>query len=390
MEYRFSPEEEAFRQELVAFIKKELPPGWVGGMDDSSSEDWAIAQQMRQKLAARGWLTLAWPREYGGMGASFMQQVIFTEEMAYNRCPGKDVFGVRMLGPTLIIYGTEEQKRRHLGGIARGEVVWCQGFSEPGAGSDLASLSTRAVEDGDDFVVNGQKVWTSGAHHADWMFLLVRTDPNVPKHKGISYLLVDMKSPGVTVRPLVYMAGYHAFNEVYFDNVRVPRSHLVGEKNQGWYVAMATLNFERSGVEWSAMARHTHEEIVDYARAVRRNGRPLSKDPLVRAKLAESAIEIEVSKLLAYRIAWMQSQGRVPDAESSMAKAFGTELLQRLTLTGLQIMGLPSVMAAGSRWAPLQGRLQRHYLRSFGYTIEAGTSEVQRMLIATRGLGLPR
>ncbi len=395
MEFRFSPEEEAFRQEVREFLRREWsedaaeggaesPLGYGGGrgLDE--------IRRFQKKLAQKGWLTLAWPKEYGGMGASVMKQVIFNEEMAYHRAPQQLGVGPDRVGPTIILYGTEEQKREHLPPIANAEVIWCQGFSEPGAGSDLASLQTTAVEDGDYFVVNGQKIWTSLAHVADWMILLARTDPDAPKHRGISYFLVDMRTPGITVRPLIDMTGRHAFNQVFFDNVRVPRKNLVGELNRGWYVAAATLDFERSGINRVMAGVRLYEELVEYARETARDGRPLTALPTVRHKLAELRIEFEVGRLLAYRVAWVQAQGRIPNQEASMSKLFGSELQQRLARAGMEIMGLGGQLRPGSRWAPMAGRIADYYLGAVATTIAAGTSEVMRNIIAIRGLGLPR
>ena len=389
MEFRFTSEEESFREELRGFLKQELPEGWTG-LSDEDDEDWDFTLSMRKKLAAKGWLTMAWPEEYGGVGASHMMQVIFAEEMSYHRAPGRDVFGTRMLAPTLMIHGTEDQKREHLPPVARGEVQWCQGYSEPESGSDLASLQTRAVEDGDDFVINGTKVWTSGAHRADHIMVLTRTDPDAPKHRGISFLLADMHTPGVEVRPIINMANQHSFNMVTFDNVRVPQKNLVGEKNRGWYVGATLLDFERSGVDYSAGSQRMLEDLVDFAKETKRNGKALADDPLVRRRLADLAIEIEVSRLISYNIAWMQGAGLVPNKEASMGKAFGTELQQHVAETGMSLLGLYGQLEPGSRYAPLEGRIERAALTSVSATIAAGTSEIQRNIIATRGLGLPR
>nr|MBI2846250.1 acyl-CoA dehydrogenase family protein [Chloroflexota bacterium] len=353
-------------------------------------EDWGFVQSVRRKLGEKGWIAMSWPKEYGGQDASSMKQVIFIEEMAYYRCPGRDTQGGRLVGPVIILHGTEEQKKKHLGAIARGEAVWAQGFSEPESGSDLASLKTKAVEDGDDFVINGQKIWSSFAHKADWMHVLARTDPSVPKHKGISYFLVDLKTPGVTVRPIVDITGRHRFNETFFDNVRVPKQNLLGPKNGGWYVAVQTLDFERAGVEYPAWMRRLLAELVAYAKETRRNGVPLSKEPLVRNKLAERAIEIECNRMLAYRIAWLQSKGIVPNYEASVTKVYRGELFQRLTNTGMQIMGLSGQLGEGSTWARLRGRLMFQYMFTLAGTIAGGTSEIQRNIVALRGLGLPR
>ena len=389
MEFRFTPEEEAFREDLRSFLKEELPDGWSGPVDEDD-EEWELGLKVRRKLAQKGWLTLAWPKEYGGVGASHMTQLIFSEEMAYHRAPGRDIFGTRMLAPTLMLHGTEEQRLEHLPPIARGEVQWCQGYSEPESGSDLASLQTRAVEDGDDFVINGTKIWTSLAHRADHIMVLTRTDPDAPKHRGISFLLADMRTPGIEVQPIVHMAGQHHFNMVTFDDVRVPKRNLVGEKNRGWYVGASLLDFERSGVDYSAWARRTLEELVQFCKENTRNARALAEDPLVRRRLADLAIEAEVSRLISYNIAWMQSQGLVPNREASMGKVFGTELQQHVAATGMTLLGLYGQLEPDSKYAPLQGRIERSYMTSVSATIAAGTSEIQRNIIATRGLGLPR
>jgi alkylation response protein AidB-like acyl-CoA dehydrogenase len=310
--------------------------------------------------------------------------------MTYFGAPTATGSGISLAGPTIMVHGTEEQKREFLPPIAHGEVVWCQLFSEPGSGSDLASLQTRAVADGDDFVVNGQKIWTSGAHHSDWAILLARTDPDAPKHRGITYFLVDMKSPGVEVRPLVNMLNGHAFNEVFMENVRIPRRNVIGEINRGWYVGTTTLDFERSGVGRFAGSRRILEELTGYAREARHNGAHLIDVPRVRTELAERAIEIDVGRYLAYRVAWMQSAGKIPNYEASMVKVFGSELQQRVAQTGVKLLGLGGQLGEGAKAAPLGGRISANYMANVPATIAAGTSEIQRNIIATRGLGLPR
>lgn len=390
MDFSFSPEDVTFRQDLLQFVSRELPSDWEGPGRWAEEADWNVTLQMRKKLAEKGWLTMHWPEEYGGQGVSPVRSAVFNEEMSYNRVPGRDIFGVRMLAPTLMIFGTEEQKQTFLRPVARGEVQWCQGYSEPGSGSDLASLQTRAASDGDDYVINGSKIWTTMAHRADWIMLLARTDPDAPKHRGISFILVDMKSPGVSVRPIYNMAGGHDFNEVFFDNVRVPKRNLVGEENRGWYVGVTLLDFERSGIDYSATSRRLLSEMVEYARSTQNNGETVSKNPAVRNMLTERYIESEAARLLAYQVAWMQGEGLVPNKEASMSKVFGSETLQRVTSTGMEIMGLYSQLRSGDKWAPLKGRIPDNWMFSFSHTIAAGTSEVQRNIIASRGLGLPR
>ncbi len=392
MDFRFAPEEEAFRQELRDFLKEHLPRGW-GGRNDREPlppDEAKLAEEFTKALARKGWLTLAWPLEYGGQGASATRQLVYNEEMSYQRAPGAANQGASLVGPTLMVHGTDEQRRRFLPAIARNEIRWCQGFSEPGAGSDLASLETRAVEDGDDFVLTGQKVWCSGAQRADWCILLARTDPDAPKHKGISYFLTDMKSPGLSIRPLVNMLGSGAFCEIFLDSVRVPRDCLVGEKNRGWYVATTTLDFERSGIQRVMYAMRTLEDLVEYARETTLGGRRLSENAAVRHRLAELKIEFEIGRTLCYRVAWMQSRGLIPNYEASVSKLYGTELQARLGNAGVNLLGLGGQLTPDSPWAPLRGRIESYYLASASYTIAAGTSEVQRNIIAMRGLGLPR
>jgi alkylation response protein AidB-like acyl-CoA dehydrogenase len=320
-----------------------------------------------------------------------MTQLLFNEEMGYHRVPGRDAFGARMLAPTLMAHGSEEQRRRFLPPIARGEVQWCQGYSEPNSGSDLASLQTRASDAGDDFIVNGAKIWTSLAHRADWIFLLARTDPGAPKHKGISFLLCDMKSPGITVRPIINMAGEHHFNQVTFEDVRIPRDQLVGGLNQGWYVATTLLDFERSGIDYVTSARRVLADLAAYARAnVGTDGRPLAEDGAVRGRFAALAAEAEASRLLAYEVAWLQGQGVVPTREASMSKVMGTRLMNTVTDFGMELLGPRGQLDRGDAAAPLRGRILRARFECIAWTIFAGTNEIQKNIIATRGLGLPR
>jgi alkylation response protein AidB-like acyl-CoA dehydrogenase len=387
MDFRFSEEEEAFRKEVKEFLAREWTlPDW----DPDKAEDWQAARDFEKKLVAKGWLTMAWPKQYGGLEVSHMTQLIFRDEMAYAGAPIVDGQGISMVGPCVMVHGTDEQKERFLPPIAKGEVVWSQGFSEPNAGSDLASLQCRAVRDGDDYIVNGQKTWTTAAARSDWIHVLVRTDPDAPKHRGISYLLVDMKSPGITTQPIVNMTGYAGFHETYFEDVRVPVANRLGEENRGWYAAMTTLSFERSSIGFASGARRTLQELVQYCRETKRNGQPLIDDPRVRRKLANLAIEIDVARLISYNVAWLQSKGQVPIYESSAAKTFTTELRQRIANAGVQILGLYGQLDESSKWAPLRGRIKYQYLWTVGETIYAGSNEIQRNIIAQRGLGLPR
>jgi len=378
MDFRFTPEQEAFRGEVRSFIKDEWPP-------KAGDESFA------KKLAKKGWLTMSWPKEYGGQAASHLQQLVYNEEMAYYQAPGQSM-GTDRVGPTIILFGTDEQKKDFLPRIANDELHWCQGFSEPGSGSDLASLQTRAVRDGDTYVVNGQKIWTSGAQLADYMILLARTDPDAPKHRGISYFLLDMKSPGVSVRPLVQMTGQAGFNEVFFEDVRVPASAMVGELNRGWYVSTATLDFERSGIGRVIGGLRTYEAMLDYAKQApspSTRHKRLFDVPSVRHALADIGLSFSVGRLLSYRVAWMQSQNLVPNYEASMAKTLGTELHQRLARVAINALGLQGQLRSGQD-VPLHGEIANFYLSTVSLTIAAGTSEINRNIIATRGLGLPR
>ena len=390
MEFKFTEQDEEFRKELRAFMKAELPDSWEGAGRYPEEDDWDLNIVIRKKMAEKGWLTMHWPKEYGGQAASPVKSAIYNEEIAYMRAPGRDIFGVRMLGPTLMIHGSEEQKKTHLPSVANGDIQWCQGYSEPESGSDLASLSTRAVRDGDEFVINGGKVWTTMAHRADWIMLLTRTDPDAPKHRGISFVLVDMKSPGVTVRPIINMAGGHEFNQVTFDDVRVPRANVVGDEDRGWYVAVTLLDFERSGIDYSAAARRMLDDVREFATETKRNGQPLIEIPWVRSLMADRYIDCEVARLMAYNVAYMQSQDLIPTKEASMSKVFGSETVQRVTEASLDILGQYGTLGREDKWAPLKGRVQEHWMNAFAGTIAAGTSEVQRNIIAGRGLGLPR
>jgi len=390
VEFAFSAEDEAFRRELTEFIRQERSSEWDDADRGSDDASWTATKQMRQKLADRGWLTMHWPEEYGGQKASPVRSAVFNDEMTYYRAPGRDNFGVRMMGATLMMHGSEEQKRLHLPPVARGEVQWCQGYSEPETGSDLASLATRAVRDGDEFVINGSKIWTSMAHRGDWIMLLARTDTDAPKHRGISFFLVDMKTPGIQVRPIVNMAGRHDFNQVIFDNVRVPARNLVGEENRGWYVAVTLLDFERSGIDYSANGRRLLDDTWLYAAETKRDGQVLTQVPWVRNLMADRYIECEVARLIAYNVAYMQGEGLVPNKEASMSKVFGSETVQRVTKTCMEVLGMYGFLNRQDKWAPLQGRIQENWMMSFSGTIAAGTSEIQRNVIASRGLGLPR
>ncbi len=355
------------------------------------SENLNVYREFAQQLATKGWVAPHWPKEYGGLGLSVVEQLVFNEEMAEANAPmGYSMIGTGWVGPTIIVYGSDEQKQRFLTPITAADVMWCQGFSEPNAGSDLASIKTSAVRDGDDYVINGQKIWTSGAHFADWMILIARTDPEAPKHKGISYFLVDMKTQGLTTTPLIDMMDNHAFNEVFFDNVRVPRENLLGAENQGWYMAATTLDFERSSIGGAVGAGRMVRDLAQYCVETPWNGHRLIDESRVRSRLSDAAIEAELGRLLSYRVVTLQSRGAVPNYEASIAKLFNTDMQLRMARSGLEIMGLYGQLDHQDKYAPLKGRFERQYLWQTGLAVGGGTTEIQKNIIAMRGLGLPR
>jgi alkylation response protein AidB-like acyl-CoA dehydrogenase len=396
MDFRFTPKEEALRKEFNDFFEAEMkyaPPEWGTSMEAIFGLDpcWEFHRKLARKLAAKGWLSSPWPREYGGQDASLVEQFIFSDVMGYNRGAGVDHWGITLLAPTLLVSANEEQKKEHLLPIARAERFWTQLWSEPGAGSDLASLTTRAVRNGDDYIVNGQKIWSSGAHRADWGFLLARTNPNEKRSRGLSFFLVDMKTPGITIRPILSLDGSHLFNEVFLDDVRVPARNMVGEENQGWMASQMTSNFERSMIALFAYLKRELEELVEYCHEAKRDGKPLSDNPFVRHRLAQMAIEIEIGRTYSYSVLWSQIKGGLVMSAhmAAGAKILATEMVQRFTFSACQIIGLYAQVKE-SRWAPLQGRHEKEYQQCLGLSMAGGTSEIMRNLICAMGLGLPR
>ena len=396
MNLRFTEQEEAFGREVVDFLEKELPAGWTEeshywpggyGTIPDFEEITPSAEGFRRRLAEKGWLAISWPEEYGGAGRSHIEQAIFHERMSYYRATGPDV-ATLIVGPTILRYGSEAMKRQWLRPIARGETRFWLAYSEPNAGSDLASIQTRGVEDGDDIVINGQKIWSSGAHVSDYAWMTVRTDPDAPPHKGISLIIVDNRSKGITVNPVTNICGFHSFNEVFFDDVRVPRSNIVGEMNRGWHYLMAALDFERLVVSIGGF-RRILEELVEYAKDTEHGGRPLSDDVAVRDKLAQVAVEIEVAEMLFWQTAWMLDRGLLPNIEASVLKLVTTELSQKLASTAMQVMGPLGQLERESGYTPLGGRVCTGYLDCISALVGAGTSEIQRTIIALRGLALP-
>lgn len=395
MDFGLTQEQTKLKEEFRIFFEEEAakaPEGWTGTTEEmySTDEGWAYHRSIAEKLAEKGWISLAWPKEYGGREHSYIEQLIFQEVKGYYKCPGVDTHA-QGIAASLLYYGSDQLKKEWLPRIARAEINWAEGYSEPNAGSDLASLSTRAVEDGDDYVINGQKIWTTGAQRCNHIFLLARTDPDAtPKHRGLTFFISRLNIPGITIRPLHYMTGANVYNEIFFDDVRIPKTQIVGEVNRGWYVTMAGRNFARVRVEMISGAKRSLEDLVEFCRETRYGGQSLAKDPIVRQRLAEIAVELEGARQFAYYVAWLQSKEVDPVAEASAAKHFNTELIVRLANTGLEVMGLYGTLRAGSKWAPLKGSFERLSQYGLGLTIGGGTTEVQKNIIAWKGLNLPR
>lgn len=390
MDFTFTPEQLSFRQEVRDFLSDALTPEEWQAIDDGA-EGAYHNKAFSKKLAEKSWIGLSWPKEWGGQAISHMMRLIYSEEMITSRAPiGYHFIAERQMGPSFMLNGTDEQKKHYVPGIVNADISFCIGYSEPGAGSDLAGLQTRAVADGDDYVINGSKIWTSGAHVADYIWLATRTDPNAPKHKGISVFVLPLNTPGVEIRPLISMDDDHSFNQIFFDNVRVPKSSMVGEQNQGWYVVASNLDFERSGIERIANNYKTYQQLEKFVRENGEPGKANGTSQIARHKLAEMAIDYSVGRLLTYRVAWQQSEGVVPNYEASMSKMYGCEASQRIARHCEDILGLYGLFDADHPRAPLRGRVGKGFLRSVSNTIAGGTTEIQRNIIATRGLGLPR
>lgn len=390
MDFAFTPEQEAFRREVDEFFRRELTPAVLAEIEEHQARGDIRCPTLERKLVETGWLTMQWPVELGGLGRSNVDAAIFNEATGYYHIPD-GLWGITVgtVGNAIRAFGSEEQKKKYLPWIAKGDVIFSQGFTEPEAGSDLASLKTRAVADGDDFLVTGQKVFIGRAHLADYIYLATRTDPEAPKHRGLTLFLVDLKSPGIDIRPLWLTNGIR-YNHIFFDGVRVPRSSMLGELNRGWYHMTTTLDIERSGTRSVGEYRRLMEELAKYIKRTERNGRKLAEDPLVRAAYAKLAIDVEASRLLCYRIAWLQSTGTIPNHETSITSLWNRLLGQRIANEGLRILGPAGQIRAGGESAVAGGMFEA-LLRSQLTRLHAGgTVEVQRQVIALRGLGLPR
>lgn len=393
MDLNLTPDERQFRDELRAWLTDNVPREWEDRRDEPLERRFEFLKTWQRRLYENGWAGISWAKEYGGRGASLMQQVIFWEEMARAQAPPlANVLGLGLIGPTIIAFGTEEQKKRYLPKILSAEEIWCQGFSEPNAGSDLAALSTEARLDGDHYVVNGHKVWNSYGWAAHWCELVVRTDPSAPKHKGLTVLLVDMNTPGVEVRPLRQITGETEFCELFFRDVRVPVANVVGKVNHGWEVAIGTLMHERGtfGAGLQIMYRRNVDRLIELSRTIERNGRPASEDPIIRQKLAQCYAEVEIMRLNQMRAFSRLSTTGVPGPEGSIQKIFWSELNQRLQQVGQELLGSYGQLEGPNGYSVDKGMWAYGYLRARGNTIEAGTSEIQRNIIGHFVLGLPK
>ena len=391
MDFRFTEEEEAFRKEVQAWLKQEIPQRWYDlgpGVWEETDENWAISCEFQKKLGARGWLAPGFPKKYGGAELSVGKQLILSEELSRADAPVsvETAIAVGWVAPTILLFGNDEQKGKYVTGLAKGELKFCLGYSEPNAGSDLAAMQSSAIEEDDGFVVNGNKIWTSYAHYADYCWLAARTDPNAArKYEGVSMLIVDMKSPGITVRPIINILERHSFNEVFFDNVKVPKKNLVGEKNKGWYELMIALDHERSPSGGAAGLGRLLQLFVDFAKK-----RNIHKDPRIRQKIAGIAVEMEVAKCLAYRVAWMYGKGLQPNYEASITMMFSSEVLRHQAEVGMAVLGPYAHLARDSKWNVEVGAIERLCLSCLSIGIGGGTNEIQRNIVAQRGLGLPR
>jgi alkylation response protein AidB-like acyl-CoA dehydrogenase len=389
MHLAFTPEEESFREEVQEFLSERLPEDWIHFLEDDASFE--FTRGFCRQLGEKGWLTMSWPKEHGGLAAGYWKQTIFREEMWANGEPrGSQYMSLNYIGPSIMTYGSEEQRQHFLPLIAKGEILFCQGFSEPDAGTDLASLKTRAVRDGDDYVINGEKIWTSYAHKAEYCYLLARTDPEAPKHRGISLFLVPMKTPGITVRPIRSLKGWGNIHSVVFENVRIPTSARLGEENRGWYVAASALNSERVGVARWADAKMNIDMLVERLKQPLPDGTCLADDPWVRQKVADLEVGYRAARLLNYRVVSQIERGEDPSWEASLARLHSVQLNQKVAAVAMEVMAHYGVALDPTEGWGSAKRWEGSWRTTIPATIASGTLEIQKDLIATRGLGLPR
>ncbi|MBN2240460.1 MAG: acyl-CoA dehydrogenase family protein [Dehalococcoidales bacterium] len=400
MDFDLTPQEEAFRQEISTWLDenlKDLPVWWgktnITSPDMEQEDHQEFYRKWHKKLYEAGFVGITWPKEYGGRGGTVVDQYIFNEEMEKHHAPALlGGMGLGWAGPTIMAAGSEEQKKRFLPRILNGDDYWCQAFSEPEAGSDMANVKTRAVEEDDHFIVSGQKVWTTGGMRADWAILLAKTDfdPATPRHKSLSFFLLDMHAPGVTVRPLREMTGDALFGETFLDEVKIPKSLLVGEKNNGWYISMATLEFERLNSSSAFTRLSSIRNLIDLIKTMEGKGRSLSHDPAIRQRVAQLYIEANICKYLGLRTMTRQIKGMGFGTESAVTSLLLMELNQRIHDLAMDVLGPYGLFDIGSKYAVENGNWIRSFLSSRGDTIMTGTSEIKRNVIAQRSLGLPR
>jgi len=384
MRFRFTEEQEQLKKEIDDFMRQELKGELLEWVQEQRDKGVFMpgSPEFTRKVAEKGWLGLQYTR-------GFQEGSIFEEEAGYWGAPVA-YHNERIVGAIIQRVGTEEQKEYFLPKLASGEITICLGYTEPGCGSDLAAAATRAVLDGDEYVINGEKFYTSAGLTANHCIVIARTNTEVPKHKGLSLFLVDMKSPGVTVRPLPMMGFGAETAEIFFDDVRVPKFNLIGEPDRGWYHLAAALDIQRVRIGEVGMQRRMMEELVRFVRETEVDGKPLSEDPIIRDMLAQRAIEVEVARLFNYRSVWAATKGLVPPHYTSMGTMYLRETSQRIAQTASEILGQYSPLRAGSKWVLLRGSVEAWYRASPAWTLAGGTSEIQRNVIATRGLGLPR
>ncbi len=388
MDFKFTDAQIAFRKEVADFLQDEISKGlwkpacdaWIQGQDPSFTK----------RVAAKGWIGLSWPKELGGQGRSAVDRMIMTEEMLRYGAPAAcHWFADRQIGNAILHYGTDMQKKEWLPIIMRGEAYVGLGLSEPDAASDLASIKTKATETEDGYIIDGQKVWTSCAKYMNYIYLVARTDPTAPKHRGISEFFFSTKLPGVTLTPTIDITGSEAWCETFLDQVKIPKTSLIGERNKGFYQVVNQLDFERAGLERLMGNYPLYDALIKYCKETKRNGQPLCKDSAVRSKLAQLQVEFEVGRLLTYRVALVIDEGRAPNTEASMAKAYSTSFEQHLAMLAMDILGLYGSLVEESKYEVLSGMAPASFLASKGYSLQAGTSEILRNIFAQRGLGLP-
>jgi alkylation response protein AidB-like acyl-CoA dehydrogenase len=393
VDFNYSPAEQEFRLQLRRWLETALPAGWGETVfePEDEVERYMFRRDWDRTLSQGGWAGINWPTEYGGRGATLVERAIFAEEMALAKAPESlNIIGQNLAGPTILHYGSDEQKRRFLPPIISSDEIWCQGFSEPNAGSDLASCRTKAERRGDHYVVNGQKIWTSYAQYSQWCFALVRTDPDAPKHKGLSFLLIDMASPGLSVRPLRQISGESEFNETFFEDVMVPVENLVGAENDGWRIAMTTLAYERGPEDCLGRQIRFKQELELLLDIASEGPDALTDDPLVRQSLGRSIVEVEAMRLVALKSfsRYLAGHDRGPDA--SIVKLYWSHAAQRMNEAALDILGPSAVLSGNDPAATAAGRFQNSFLQSKAFSIYSGSSEIQRNIIGERMLGLPR